>query len=122
PRVLGIDGDEELDDLTRVEPIEENGRHLDAEVLSRLGDRVEGEEPVLAIEHPEHAMLLGDLQETQVVLARHRREGETLLGGADDRARNGGQGASVLALSVMAAQLVELVGDDTTRLVSLVFS
>src|SRR2546428_534084 len=75
--------------------------------------------PVLAIEHPEHAVLLGDLQEPQVVLACHRREGEALLGGDDDRAGNGGQRARVLAVAVVADQLVDLAADDRPLIRSL---
>jgi len=53
------------------------------------------------------------------VLARHRREGEALLGGDDDRARDGGQGARVLAVAVVADQLVDLAADDRTLVGSL---
>ena len=112
PRVLGVDGDEELHDLARVQPVEEHRRDLDAEVLARLGHRVQGEQPVLAVEHAQDAVLLRDLEQAQVVLARHRGEGEALLGGDDDRAGDRGQGARVLAVAIVADQLVDLPADD----------
>jgi len=38
-RVLGVDRDEELDDLTRVEGVEEDGGDLDGDGLARLAQR-----------------------------------------------------------------------------------
>jgi hypothetical protein len=35
---------------------------------------VQREEPVLAVQHAQDAVLLGDLQQPEIVLARHRRE------------------------------------------------
>ena len=51
-------------------------------------ERVQREEPMLAVEHAQDAVLLGNLQQAEVVLAGHRREGEALLGGDDDGAGN----------------------------------
>jgi hypothetical protein len=51
---------------------------------------VEREEAVLAVQDAEHAVLLGDLEQTEIVLARHRGEREALLGGDDHGAGNGG--------------------------------
>ena len=45
------------------------------------------------------------------MLARHRGEGEALLGGDDHRAGNGGQRAGVLAVAVVGDQLVDLAAD-----------
>ncbi len=75
---------------------------------------MQGEEAVLTVQHPQHPVLLGDLQQAQVVLARHRGEGEALLGRDDDRARDGGERARVLAVAVVVHQLVDLPADDRT--------
>src|SRR2546422_11526519 len=79
-RVFGVDRHEELDDLPGVERVEEDGGHLDGDGFAPLAQRVEGEQAVLAVEHTEHAVLLGDLQQSEVVVPRDRGEGETLLG------------------------------------------
>src|SRR2546425_6771590 len=82
-RVLGVDRHEELDDLPGVERVEEDGGHLDGDGFAPLAQRVEGEQAVLAVEHAEHAVLFGDLQQPEVVVPRDRGEGEALLGGDD---------------------------------------
>jgi hypothetical protein len=109
--MLGVDGDEELHDLPRVEAVEEHGGDLDAEVLARLGQGVQGEEAVLAVQDAKDPVLLGDLQQAEIVLTRHRGEGEALLGGDDDGAGNGGQRSRLLAVAVVADQLVDLATD-----------
>src|SRR2546430_9303615 len=111
-RVLGVDRDEELDDLPGVERVEEDGGHLDGDGFAPLAQRVEGEQAVLAVEHAEHAVLFGDLQQPEVVVPRDRGEGEALLGGDDDRAGDRGQRTGVLALLVVGDQLVDLAADD----------
>src|SRR5262252_3189282 len=120
--MLGVDGNEQLHSLAGVQAIEEHRGHLDAEVLSRLGQRVEREEAVLAIEHAQDSMLLGDLEQSQVVLARHGCEGEALLGRNDDRARDGREGARVLAIPVVADELVDLAADDRALVGCLAFA
>src|SRR3989442_883581 len=111
-RVLGVDRHEELDDLPGVERVEEDGGHLDGDGFAPLAQRVEGEQAVLAVEHAEHAVLFGDLQQPEVVVPRDRGEGEALLGGDDDRAGDRGQRTGVLALLVVGDQLVDLAADD----------
>src|SRR5438046_6746760 len=69
-RVLGVDRDEELDDLTRVEGVEEDGGDLDGDGLARLAQRVERQEAVLAVERAEHAVLLGQPKEPEGVMTR----------------------------------------------------
>ena len=112
PRVLGVDGDEQLDDLARVERVEEDGRHLDAEVVAALAQPVQREQAVLAVEDAQDPVLLRDLQETEVVMAGHGREGEAPLRGDDHGAGNGGERRGVLALAVVGDQLVDLAPDD----------
>src|SRR6266566_5493007 len=111
PCVLGVDGDEQLDRLPRVERVEEHRRHVEAQLLAGLAERVQREQPVLAVEHAEHAVLLGNLQEPDVVVAADRREGEALLGRDDDRARDGRERPRVLALAVVRHEFVDLPAD-----------
>src|SRR6266480_2471421 len=111
-RVLGVDRHEQLDDLARVERVEEDGRHLDGDGLARLAERVECQETVLTVEHAQHAVLLGDLQEPEIVVTRDRSEGEPLLGGDDDGAGDRGQRPGVLALPVVHDELVDLPPND----------
>src|SRR5207249_8329344 len=54
-------------------------RHVEAQLLAGLAERVQREQPVLAVEHAEDAVLFGNLQQTDVVVAADRREGEALL-------------------------------------------
>ena len=60
-RVLGVDGDEELDGLPCVEPVEEHSGDFDTQVLASLGQGMESEEPVLTVQHAQHPMLFRDL-------------------------------------------------------------
>src|SRR5262245_48185840 len=112
PRVLGVDRHEQLDDLPRVERIEEHRGDLDPHLLAGLGERVERQQPMLAVEHAEHAVLFRDLQQADVVVAGHRREREPPLGGDDDRPGNGRERARVLALPIIRHELVDLPADD----------
>src|SRR5262249_59857659 len=105
---LGIDRDEQFHDLARIETIEQNGRDLDAEVFASLRQGVKRQQAVLAVEHSEHAVLFRDLEEPEIVLARHRREGEALLRRDDDRAWNGGGGGPRPSVPGGGGQLVEL--------------
>src|SRR5262245_27625073 len=66
---------------------------------------------MLTIEDAQDSVLLGDLQQPDVVVARHRRKGEALLGGDDHGAWNGGQRPGVLALAVVRDELVDLPSD-----------
>src|SRR5436309_1557304 len=111
-RVLGVDRDEELDDLTGVERIEEHRRHLDGHVLARLRQRVQGQETVLAVEHAQDPVLLRNLEQAEVVLAGDRGEREPPLRRDDDRAGDRGQGRRVLAFPVIGHELVDLPADD----------
>src|SRR2546427_1604679 len=111
-RVLGVDRHEQLDDLARVERVEEDGGHLDGDGLACLTERVEREQAVLAVEHAQHTVLLGDLQEPEAVVTGDRGEGEPLLGGDDDRAGDRRQRPGVLALFVVRHQLVDLPAED----------
>src|SRR5437870_3065405 len=120
-RVLGVDGHEQLDDLARVERVEEDGGHLDGDGLACLAERVEREQAVLAVEHAQHTVLLGDLQEPEVVVTGDRGEGEPLLGGDDDCAGDRGQRPGVLALLVVRHQLVDLPADDRPLIGGLAF-
>jgi len=65
-----------------------------------------------AWEHAQHPVLLGNLEQAEVVLAGDGREGEALLRGDDDRAGNGGERRRVLALAIVGDQLVDLAADD----------
>ena len=112
PRVLGVDRDEELDDLTGVERVEEHRRHLDRHVFPGLRQRVQGEQAMLAVEHSQHTVLFRNLEQAEVVLAGDRGEGESLLRGDDDGPRDRGQGRRVFALSVVRHELVDLPADD----------
>src|SRR5499433_245057 len=120
--MLGVDGNEQLHSLAGVQAIEEHRGHLDAEVLSRLGQRVEREEAVLAIENAQDSMLLGDLEQSEVVLARHGGEGEALLRRNDDRARDGREGARVFAIPIVADELVDLAANDRALVGCLAFA
>src|SRR3989441_3928557 len=120
-RVLGVDRHEQLDDLPRVERVEEDGGHLDGDGLACLAERVEREQAVLAVEHAQDTVLLGDLQEPEVVVTGDWGEGEPLLGGDDDRAGDRGQRPGVLALLVVRHQLVDLPADDRPLIGGLAF-
>src|SRR3989442_25913 len=93
-------------------PAHSPGERVDGAGFAILDQRVEGEQAVLAVEHAEHAVLFGDLQQPEVVVPRDRGEGEALLGGDDDRAGDRGQRTGVLALLVVGDQLVDLAADD----------
>jgi hypothetical protein len=120
--VLGVDGDEELDGLPGVEPVEEHSGDFDAQVLASLGQGMESEEPVLTVQHAQHPMLFRDLEQAQIVLARHGGEGEALLRRDDHRTGDGGQGARILAVLVVPDELVDLAANDRPLIRSLAFA
>jgi hypothetical protein len=97
-----------------VERVEEDRGHLDPHLLTGLRHRVERQQPVLAIEHAQHTVLLGDLEQAEIVVTGDRREGEPLLGGDDHGAGDRGQRARVLALAIVRGELVDLAPDDRT--------
>ena len=70
--VLGVDRHEQFYDLAGVERVEEDRRYFHAEPVTTLTESVQGEQPVLPIENTEHAVLFGNLQETEIVVASHR--------------------------------------------------
>ena len=61
-RVLAVDGDEELDHLVGREAVENDRRHLEVPQAVLFGQLVEGQEPVLSVQGPEDARLLGELE------------------------------------------------------------
>src|SRR5256886_14613398 len=120
-RVLGVDGHEQLDDLARVERVEEDGGHLDGDGLACLAERVEREQAVPAVEHAPHTVLLGGLQEPEVVVTGDRGEGESLLGGDDDCAGDRGARPGVPGPLAGRHQLVDLPADDRPLIGGLAF-
>jgi len=102
--------------------VEQHRRHFDVHVLARLGERVEGEEAVLTVQHAQDPVLFWNLEQAEVVLAGHRREREPLLRRDDDGAGNGGKRRRVLALPVVGDQLVNLATDHRPLVRRLAFA
>jgi hypothetical protein len=65
PRVLRVDRDEHLDDVILGEAIEDHRRHGERLVRELLHPRMQGEQPVLAVNRAKDAFALGHFQDAE---------------------------------------------------------
>ena len=77
-----------------------------------LGELVEGQKAVLAVQGPQDAGVLGKLERPGVAAAAGRGELETAVRDQKDAARDRGEGPRVGALEVVRDELVDLLLDD----------
>ena len=111
-RVLGVDGDEHLDDVVFRQSIENDGRDGELLVLHVVDIRVQRQETMLPVDGPKDPFPFGHLQTSDRGAGLDRFERQLLVTGNDDSAGNRRQVASLTALLVVLHEFVDLSPDD----------
>lgn len=111
PRVLGVDGDEQLDDLVRRQPVKNYSGHLKIVVAFVVDELLERRQPMLAVNCAQAAFLLRQLEQPhRVAFARDKLQWK--LRRNDHRAGDRREVPVSLACREVGDQLGNLLADD----------